>query len=354
MSHHEGRLRSRLLRQIADLAENFRQIVAVNRNLGFFSAGYNYLVQIIPALIVAPMFIRGEIEFGVITQSTIAFAQLVGAFSLIVTQFQSIASFGAVVSRLSALWEVAGFEHEQPAERSEIEVEEQAGAVTYERLTLRSRKDGPPLIKALSLSIPVGTRVLVSGANEAARVALFKASAGLWQSGEGRILLPEPNQAFFLPERPYLPEGTLRQVLVRTGAEDLFSDEQLLLMLRTLEVEDIVERVGGLDFEQHDWAELLSLGEQQYLAFARLVLAAPQFVFLDRPTTTLSPDQVGRILNLLRQHWISVVTFGDVENLDCYDAMLQLTAGGGWVWEPLHVGQDIGAALDLKGDPPQA
>ncbi|WP_139556738.1 ABC transporter ATP-binding protein/permease [Methylotetracoccus oryzae] len=353
MSHHEGRLKSRLLRQIADLAENFRQIVAVNRNLGFFSAGYNYLLQIVPALVVAPMFIRGEIEFGVITQSTIAFAQLVGAFSLIVTQFQSISSFGAVVSRLSALWEVAGFEHKPSAERSEIKVEEQAGAVTYEGLTLRSPENGHPLIKTLSLSIPFGTRVLISGADEAARVALFKASAGLWQRGEGRILLPEPDQIFFLPERPYLPQGTLRQVLVRTGAESLFSDDQLLLTLRLLEVEDVVERVGGLDVEQQDWAEILSLGEQQHLAFARLMLAAPQFAFLDRPTTTLSPDQVGRILKLLSQHSISYVTAGDdVENLDCYDAMLQLTPGGGWVWKLLHVNQDIDAVLDLSGTPP--
>ena len=75
----------------------------MNRNLGFFTTGYNYLIQIIPALIVAPLFIRGEVEFGVITQSAMAFAQLLGAFSLIVNQFQSISSFAAVIARLGAL-----------------------------------------------------------------------------------------------------------------------------------------------------------------------------------------------------------------------------------------------------------
>jgi putative ATP-binding cassette transporter len=77
----------------------------VNRNLGFFTTGYNYLIQIIPTLLVAPLFIRGEVEFGVITQSAMAFAQLLGAFSLIVNQIQSITSFAAVIARLSALGE---------------------------------------------------------------------------------------------------------------------------------------------------------------------------------------------------------------------------------------------------------
>ena len=99
----EGRLRVRLLSRIDELVANFRRITSVNRNLGFFTTGYNYLIQIIPTLIVAPRFIRGEVEFGVITQSAMAFTQLLGAFSLIINQFGSISSFAAVVARLSAL-----------------------------------------------------------------------------------------------------------------------------------------------------------------------------------------------------------------------------------------------------------
>ncbi len=103
LSHHEGRLKARLLNQIDDLVGNFRRITSVNRNLGLFTTGYNYLIQIIPALIVAPRFIRGEVEFGVITQSAMAFAQLLGAFSVIINQFGSISSFAAVVARLALL-----------------------------------------------------------------------------------------------------------------------------------------------------------------------------------------------------------------------------------------------------------
>src|SRR5207244_9439899 len=101
--HREGRLGARLQRRFEDLTANMRRIIGVNRNLAFFTNGYNYLIQIIPALVVAPLFIRGEVEFGVITQSALAFSALLGALSLVVTQFRSISSFAAVVSRLVSL-----------------------------------------------------------------------------------------------------------------------------------------------------------------------------------------------------------------------------------------------------------
>lgn len=103
--HHERRLDARLLNRLDELAANFRKIIGVNRNLGFFATGYNWLIQIIPALVVAPLFIHGEVEFGVIPQAAMAFAQLLGAFSLIVNQFQSISSFAAVIARLGSLGE---------------------------------------------------------------------------------------------------------------------------------------------------------------------------------------------------------------------------------------------------------
>jgi putative ATP-binding cassette transporter len=98
LARHEGQLAARLLRRLEDLVGNFRRIISINRNLGFFTTGYNWMIQLIPALFVAPLFIAGEVEFGVITQSAMAFTMLLGAFSLIITQFQSISSFTAVVA----------------------------------------------------------------------------------------------------------------------------------------------------------------------------------------------------------------------------------------------------------------
>ncbi|QSA98508.1 ABC transporter ATP-binding protein/permease [Methylococcus sp. EFPC2] len=342
LSHREERLQFLLLRRIRELADNFRRIIAVNRNLGFFTTGYNYLILIIPALVVAPLFIDGEIEFGVIAQSAMAFAQLVGAFSLIVSQFQSISSFTAVVSRLGSLWE--GIEDARSSEVLGLEVVKEDECMAYEHVTLKSAENDTLLINDLSVSIPCGTRLLVVGPSEAAKVALFRATAGIWETGGGRILRPSLEKIFFLPERPYLPPGTLRHVLLRSDREGATADDQIIATLRVLNVESVLTRIGGLDVEQDDWASILSLGEQQLLAFTCLLLAAPRFAFLDRPSTALTPEQVDHILKVLSNQSITYIVVGeDGEIIRNYDAVLELAINGGWSWNPVHEGQVIGA-----------
>jgi putative ATP-binding cassette transporter len=332
--HREGRLGARLRGRVDALVANARHIIAVNRNLAFFTTGYNYLIQVIPVLIVAPLFIRGQAEFGVISQSSMAFSHLLGAFSLIVTQFQQISSYAVVLARLSALGESA----EQVAARgaSGIAFDDTGAGLAWERLTLRSPHDGRMLVDSLSLSVPAGTRALVTGPNEAGRIALFRATVGLWKTGEGRIVRPPAGAILFLPERPYLPPGTLRDTLVRTEREQAVGDARIVEVLRALGVEGVVARVGGLDAEQ-DWDDLLSLGEQQVLTFARIVLAAPRFAVLDRPATLLEPDTVVRVLGLLAEQSITVVTFApDAALAAQHDARLELADGGIWTWLPIH------------------
>jgi putative ATP-binding cassette transporter len=335
----EGRLRVRLLHRLEELTANFRRIIAVNRNLGFFTTGYNYLIQIIPTLIVAPLYIRGEIEFGVITQSAMAFAQLLGAFSLIVTQFQSISSFAAVVARVGSLMEA--MDKVQSARLSAIEVRKDAGRIAFERLTLWSPEDDRPLIKELSVSVPGRTRLLIGGPNHPAKIALFRATAGIWDKGEGCIVHPAAGQIMFLPEHPYLPQGTLRESLLEPREEHSISHDRILSTLQALDLEPLVTRASGLDVEQN-WSNLASLGEQQLLAIARVLLAAPQFVFLDRIDTTLSHTLVARVLEMLSEKSITDVTFAEaVDRLDEYDAVLELAGDGGWAWKPIRAGRIV-------------
>src|SRR5437667_12560680 len=334
----EGRISGRLRRRLDDLTANMRRIIAVNRNLAFFTNGYNYLIQIIPALVVAPLFIRGEFEFGVITQSAMAFSALLGALSLVVTQFQSISSFAAVVSRLGSLADA--MDHVGSPAAASIEVGEDEARVAYERLTLVSPGSDHVLIRELSVSVPRGTRVLIVGPNEAAKVALFRATAGIWENGRGRIVRPGLDAILFLPERPYLPPGTLREVLVRTGREGVIGDEQIATLLHVLGLEPVLERTGGLDVER-DWDDVLSLGEQQLLSVARLVLAAPRFAFLERPRMVLGSEEAERILSLLRERSITYLTLGDGgDGLDDYDAVLELAGDGRWTWKSIEAGRE--------------
>jgi putative ATP-binding cassette transporter len=328
----EDRIRWRLLSRVDALVENLKRIIAVNRNLGFFTTGYNYMIQLVPILIVAPLFIRGQEEFGVISQSSMAFSYLIGAFSLVVTQFQQISSYAVVIARLSALGE--GVERVETV-AARIEMEESGADLEYQQLSLRSPHDGRLLVASLSARLAVGTRTLVTGDGEAS-LALFRATAGLWDSVEGRIVRPPPDEILFLTERPYLPPGTLRQALVRTGRERELADARVHEVLRELGVGDVPEKVGGLEIER-DWAEVLSLGEQQMLSFARLALAAPRYAVLDRPETVLGPETVARALDFLAGQRITVVTFSSAPALaDRHDAHLVLATGGSWSFEPLH------------------
>jgi len=355
----EGRLRARILRHLDELTANFRKIIQVNRNLGFFTTGYNYLIQIIPALIVAPLFIRGEVEFGVITQAAMAFAQLLGAFSLIVTNFQSISSFAAVIARLGSLaeaieqaratpvpaGEICGHHRlasecplcaEKSAAPSVVEVCENDGLLAYEHLTLRSPEDGRIVVRDLSVSVPSGTRLLVLGADDTARVALFKATAGILEKGEGRIIRPELDQIMFLPERPYLPPGTLRELLLHTGQEFVIGEERIHAVLKSFDLEPMLTRAGGLDTE-HDWSSILSLAEQQLVAVSRLAIAAPKFAFLDRIDTALSTEQVETVLDVLNASGIAYINLGGLhDGLGYYDAILEFSANGEWTWKALR------------------
>ena len=328
----EERLSVRLRDRLNQLTANFQRIIVINRNLGFFTTGYNFLIQIIPALVVAPLFIKGHAEFGVITQSAVAFGHLLGAFSLIITQFQSISVYTAVVARLNALRD-AMTEERSPCAPI-VEFSDSCGSVAYEQLTLYAPRDGQVLVKNLSLSLAEGICLLVRSDSEAAEKALFRATADLWYRGEGRILHPGHDEIFFLPERPYVPPGTLREVLLRPGQERWVPDWQIIRSLEFLSLEGIVARAGGLDVE-HNWADLLSLSEQQRLSFARVLLAAPRFVFLDHPSRSLSECPLGELLNLLRQQDITYLTLGDLsDDPRFYDRLLEIAIDGTWQMRP--------------------
>jgi vitamin B12/bleomycin/antimicrobial peptide transport system ATP-binding/permease protein len=243
LAHREGRQTARLLHRLEELVANFRKIISINRNVGFFATGYNWLIQIIPALIIAPAFINGDIAFGVITQSAMAFTTLVGAFSLIITQYQSISNFAAVVERLRSL--IEALEKSPTNTGAVIEIVKAEGRLAYEQLTLLSSTNGSPLLKDLSISIPFGTRVLLTGSNQAARALLFAATAGVSTPGAGRIILPGDDDILFLPQRPYLPPCTLRQVLEPDVHPGEISDDRIFGLLRQLNLEPVLTRAGG-------------------------------------------------------------------------------------------------------------
>lgn len=320
----DARLRGRL-REVVD---NAKRIIAVNRNLGFFTTGYNYLTQLIPVLIVAPLYMRSEIEFGTVTQAAMAFGHALGAFSVIVVEYQRLTAFAAVIARLGSFREAIV---ETPAAVGpQVEMVEDDARLGYDGLTLLTPEDGRLIVKDLSVDIARGQRLLITGPRGSGRTALLRAAAGLWVRGDGRIMRPNLEDVRFLPQRPYLVPGSLRDQLLYAAPDDGITDERILAVLRKVKFEPILDRMGGLDSER-DWPAVLSLGEQQVLAFARLLLAHPRFAFLDEAVSAIDTHRGQFLYDLLSRTPITYISVAnDPDLMDYHDVQLELRGQGAW------------------------
>jgi putative ATP-binding cassette transporter len=219
-----------------------------------------------------------------------------------------------------------------------VETAPGAHGVTYDHLTLQTPDEGRPLVRDLSLEVPEGRRLVVTGPNGAGKSALFLATAGLWRGGKGRIVSPGPHRVMFVPQRPYTPSGRLRELLLYGLDPANIPDSRIMDVLREVGLDIVVHKVGGLDAE-HEWSNVLSEGEQHALAFARLLLANPQFAFLDNPAGSLDGEHVQRLYAALARSSITYVSVGEHPALASYhDMRLDLHGDGSWELVPTTAG----------------
>jgi putative ATP-binding cassette transporter len=326
----ESDIRARLMNGIDGVIGNLRQIIAVNRNLSFFTSGYNYMIQLIPVLIVAPLFIEGKVEFGVIGQSSMAFATLLGALSLVITQFQAISSYASVVSRLGEFVDAT----EKVAARrtsQRVEIIHEADRFAFRDLTLSSpTQEAVVLVDKLNLEMEAGPQMMVHGASQVGRIALFRACAGLHESGSGTIVRPPPGMVAFIPEQPYLPSSTLRELLVPASASNPVTDDQIHDLLREIGLAALIRQPGGLDVRQ-SWQDSLSIHETKLLAIAQAILARPRYAFLVEIESAMSEIGRPKVLDLLEAAGTTCVTFGSKRPGPAYrGASLELREDGSW------------------------
>jgi len=332
LTGNEARIRDRLLNRIDDWVGNLKRIISVNRNLSFFTSGYNYMIQLIPILIVAPLFMSQGVEFGVIGQAGMAFATLLGAFSLVVTQFQAISSYASVIARLG---EFVGAYSKAELRHKASRIERSNGTDHFacSDLTLHAiENEGRILVRKLNAAFISGKRVLVHGNNQAARVALFRAAAGIYDAGAGKIVCPSSEKLVFLPEQPYLVPSPLRELLLPPTTGSKPTDDEIAEVIREMGLESMVKEHGGLDTERN-WMEALSFEQQQRVSIARAVLTKPAFVFLDQIDSALGDTEQEGALRILSDHGITYVSFGDRgPDPALYDAFLELNDDGSWAW----------------------
>jgi putative ATP-binding cassette transporter len=324
-----------LLSRLYAAMRTFHRLLVAQRNLAFFTYAYDLLLPLVPFLVLAPSFFAGTVEFGKITQASVAFITLRTSLSLIIDQFTSLSSFAAVVERLGAYVEASGGERtprEMPAAGAgpdpEIEILE-ADHLSLDRLTLTTPDVRQTLVRNLSLDVANGAGLLIAGNSGVGKTSVLRAIAGLWRSGSGTIVRPPLSRMVFLPQRPYMVLGSLRDQLCYPR-EGTTSDDRAIALLGLVGLEDLPGRIGGLDC-QVKWEDVLTLGEQQQIAFARLLFNRPTHAFLDEATSALDEDTERTLYERLAAAGISVVSVGEPRRLSRYHhTLLELLGDGVW------------------------
>ena len=317
-------------RRFGEAYENFNKIINWQWFLNLFQYSYSSVTLIMPGIILAPQVLSGTLEVGRVVQAAGAFAVIFSALTVIVNNFDTLSRFAAGVSRLDKFAKSLEFSAREPsAERDVIKTVED-DRLAIEHLTLQTPDYKRTLVVDLSLEIKPGEGLLIVGASGGGKSSLLRAVAGLWDSGSGQIVRPPLQEMFFLPQRPYMIIGTLRAQLLYPSNEQRVTDDELHDILKAVNLPDLGERFGGLEVES-DWGKILSLGEQQRVAFARVLLAKPRYVILDEATSALDSQNEEALYQLLHDSGATLVSVSHRLNIRQYHKhVLELGGDGSW------------------------
>ena len=326
----EDQEQKQVQRRFAKAFDNFNRLIRNQLALNLFQQAYNLLTLVIPSAIIASRVLSGELEVGRAVQAAGAFAAVLSAISLIVENFESLSRFAAGVDRLDTLARVLpGQSGGQAQGKSTIRTMD-AADITLAGVTLHTPNDDRILINNLSLTVKPGEGLMIVGESGSGKSSLLRAIAGLWRSGSGTIYRPPEDDILFLPQQPYMLLGTLRSQLLYPNHDLPVSDEELLDLLQQVNLPDLAARFGGLDVEM-DWHKVLSVGEQQRLGFARLLLTRPLFAILDEATTALDSANDASLYRQLTATQTTLISVGHRSTiLKYHKQVLELTGDSAW------------------------
>ena len=275
----EAREAEALNARFADVFTNGWRVLFTEAQLAFYQFGYGQLAIIFPYVVTAPRFFAGAITLGVMTQTASAFNQVQTALSFFISNYTSLAELRAVMDRLIGLQSAAS---EKPATAVEVVAEPDRRDVGAEGLTL-ALPDGQKLLEDTMIALPRGRSTLLSGASGSGKSTLFRALAGIWPFGHGRVRVPAGARVLFLPQKPYIPIGSLRDAVKYPDEHSMATDADIVEALRAARLGHLVDRLNDVAH----WSNLLSGGEQQRLAIARALVFRPDWLFMDEATASL-------------------------------------------------------------------
>ena len=313
------------------LRNRFAQVIAnawqiIFRSLKFqgFNLAIGQTAMVFPFIVQAKRFFSKQITLGDMVQTAQAFGTLHDNLSFFRNAYDTFAAYRAVLNRLSGFTDAIDSANALPVPQ----VSQQGARVALEGLTVR-RPDGRSLLDNVTLEIAAGAPLLIRGRSGVGKTTLLRALAGLWPYCEGNIIRPSQH-VMFLSQKPYLPLGTLRDALYYPEAPPENADQQAEHILQEVQLGALAERLD----EVVDWGHILSLGEQQRLAFGRLLLVRPHAAFLDEATSAMDEEMENQLYNLLRQRLpdMILVSVGHRSTLRVHHPhQLELSGGGRWV-----------------------
>ena len=310
--------------ELANFRARFGSVISIwwakmlkQKQLGWFQSFYGQVAIIFPFVVASPRFFSGAMPLGGIFQIASAFGQVQGALSWFIGAYGSFANWKATVDRLTSFADA--LEHaRREAERLDGDrAEGEPDVLGLEHLAL-ALPQGQPLLAPTTLSFRKGESVLVTGPSGAGKSTLFRALAGIWPYWSGKISLPKGARLLFLPQRPYLPIGTLKHAVCYPEDAARFSEETVLDALKAVGLRHLAADLG----HGENWALVLSGGEQQRLALARALLIRPDWLFMDEPTASLPDDAQAALYALLREKLpgTTLVSIGHRAGLEAHHA----------------------------------
>ncbi len=311
--------------------------------LSAFKFGLNIITTLICTLLLAPRYFNGEVELGDFQLSVAAFGQVVSVFNWFSSNFGSLTQFAAVLKRLGSLEDYFTEQEKPIAKLSRSPVIETLiePRLALSHLTVQTPDQTRTLVSNLSAEVPDSEGILVMGASGLGKSSILRAVAGLWHQGDGYIYRPSTTEMLFIPQRPYMVLGSLRKQILYPHTQQKFTDAQLQEVLEQVNLGNLIERVGGLDTEL-DWADVLSLGEQQRLGFARLFLHRPRYAVLDESTSALDVANEKHLYQRLRDAEITYISVGHRPTLIPYHQLvLEILGEGKWRLFPSDSAENV-------------
>lgn len=349
----EAQERAHIDNKFDKVISNFARLIRKQRSLNLFQRTFSQLTLVLPGVILAERVLSGELEVGRAVQAAGAFTAVLGAVAVIVDNFESLSRFVAGIGRLEALSNLVlpTTEPEGVADNTQCIALHPAQHLALEAVTLHPPQSERVLIRELNLVLQPGDALLITGDSGCGKSSLLRAIAGLWRTGSGTIHRPPLEDFFFLPQQPYLQSGTLRSQLIYPSAQSDVGDEQLLEILQQVHLPHLAERMGGLDAVR-DWEKLLSVGEQQRLAFARVLVHAPRIVILDEATSALDSGNESSLYARLRDSGATLISIAHRPAVLRYHThVLQLMGDGAWKLHDASDYQFDAPVAPLPGQP---